>query len=130
RTRGLALVPPCRTRRTVATLVGLVHSQNGAPALRQPGQLGTGHGDQRWCVRVVRDVGESVEAFPHGVAENLPENLIHLALTVTFSPIRRLRSVRPEVVRVGWLTAVPSRRVVRRGPLRRSPRTPSRTVRG
>jgi hypothetical protein len=42
-------------------------------------------------VRTIGQIGEHVEAFPYGIAENLPEDLIHLELTVTFPPFWRLR---------------------------------------
>ncbi len=122
--RRLAAVPASGARRAVTSLVRLVGREHHPPPLGETGQLGTRRRDQRRGIRLVGEFGEHVEALPHRIAEYLPENFVHLALTVAFPPVRRLRSVRPGVGRAGRLTAAPSLRAVRRGPPRRRPHTP------
>lgn len=90
-TRRLAPVPAGRTGGAVATLVGHVRLEHGAPAFGETRQFGAGYRDQGVGVGPLRQVGEHVEAFPHGITENLPKDLIHLELTVTFPPSWRLR---------------------------------------
>jgi len=84
RARRLAAVPPGGAGRAVTALVGLVRQEHGAPALSQAWELGTCHRHERVGVGTIGQIGEHVEAFPYGIAENLPEDLIHLEPPLPF----------------------------------------------
>lgn len=97
----LLLTPPGRARGAVAPVVRLVGGEHRPPTLGQPGEFGTGHGQQGRRVCAVGQLREHVEPLPHRVAQHLPEYLVHRNVTITFPPARRPHEVRSAAGRVG-----------------------------
>lgn len=90
RARGLLLAPASRADRAVSPVVGLVGAEHRTPALRQARQLRPRDGQQRRSIGPRGQFGEHVQSLPDGTAQDLAEYLVHLNVTVTFPPARRL----------------------------------------
>ena len=112
----LLLAPPGGASGAVATLIRLVRGEHGPPTLGQPRKFRTCYRQQRRGVSTVCQFGEHVEAFPHRVAQDLAEYLVHGNVTVTFPPARRLLGGRPATGPAGRKTGQRSRQGGRRAP--------------
>lgn len=73
----LALAPPGRALRAVASFVRFVCGQQRPPPRGEARDLGARYGQQGRRISAVRELGKHIESLPHRVAQNLSQDRVH-----------------------------------------------------